>query len=223
MVVGSLGGLAALCQADVRQCRESCEVIEIRLDLLGTAGIAERAWSHLAGLPLLFTARRAEEGGSGALTAAARMAMLRESLDDAACIDIEVASIGEMQPVLAELRARRMPWVASFHDFEKLPENPVLAEAARQAKAAGAAVFKAAARVHHPADLARLAEFQLAEHGIPTATMGMGPLAAVSRLLCAQCGSVLNYGYLGKEATAPGQWAAGALKEAIARLEPLRR
>ncbi len=51
----------------------------------------------------------------------------------------------------------------------------------------------------------------------------MGPLAAVSRLLCAQCGSVLNYGYLGKEATAPGQWAAGALKEAIARLEPLRR
>ncbi len=131
MVVGSLGGLAALCQADVRQCRESCEVIEIRLDLLGTAGIAERAWSHLAGLPLLFTARRAEEGGSGALTAAARMAMLRESLDDAACIDIEVASIGEMEPVLAELRARRMPWVASFHDFEKLPENPVLAEAAR--------------------------------------------------------------------------------------------
>ena len=59
-----------------------------------------------------------------------------------------------------------------------------------------------------PADLARLADFQLADHGIPVATMGMGPLAPVSRLLCAQCGSVLNYGYLGKTPTAPGQWDA---------------
>jgi 3-dehydroquinate dehydratase-1 len=48
--------------------------------------------------------------------------------------------------------------------------------------------------------------------------MGMGPLAPVSRLLCAQCGSVLNYGYLGKTATAPGQWDAAFLKQAIGRL-----
>jgi 3-dehydroquinate dehydratase-1 len=46
----------------------------------------------------------------------------------------------------------------------------------------------------------------------------MGPLAVVSRLLCAQCGSVLNYGYLGDEPTAPGQWDAGSLKRAMARL-----
>jgi len=83
-------------------------------------------------------------------------------------------------------------------------------------------VFKAAARLHAPADLARLAEFQLADHGLPVATMGMGPLAAVSRLLCAQCGSVLNYGYLGHSATAPGQWDAALLQHTLARLVPLR-
>ena len=86
----------------------------------------------------------------------------------------------------------------------------------------GPRVFKVAAMLHQPADLARLADFQLADHGLPVATMGMGPLAPVSRLLCAQCGSVLNYGYLGETPTAPGQWDAALLKQAIARLAPFR-
>jgi 3-dehydroquinate dehydratase-1 len=73
-----------------------------------------------------------------------------------------------------------------------------------------------------PADLARLAEFQLEDHGLPVATMGMGPLAPVSRLLCAQCGSVFNYGFVGKTATAPGQWESALLKRAISKLLPLR-
>ena len=81
-----------------------------------------------------------------------------------------------------------------------------------------ASAFKAAAMLHSPADVSELAAFQLADHGLPVSTMGMGPLAPVSRLLCAQCGSVLNYGYLGSSPTAPGQWDAAFLKQAIARL-----
>ena len=125
--------------------------------------------------------------------------------------------------LLETLRSRGIPWIASFHDFEKLPDNAVLEDAARRAMDAGAAVFKVAAMLHAPADMARLADFQLADHGIPVATMGMGPLAPVSRLLCAQCGSVLNYGYLGKTPTAPGQWDAAFLKQAIARLRAVPR
>ena len=98
----------------------------------------------------------------------------------------------------------------------------MLEDAAKRAKDAGAAAFKAAAKLHSPADIARLADFQLADHGILVATMGMGPLAPVSRLLCAQCGSVLNYGFLGETPTAPGQWDAASLKQAIARLVPFR-
>ncbi|RYD38768.1 MAG: type I 3-dehydroquinate dehydratase, partial [Verrucomicrobiaceae bacterium] len=107
-------------------------------------------------------------------------------------------------------------------DFEKLPDTAVLAEAAVRAREAGAAAFKAAAKLASPADMARLAEFQLMDHGIPVSTMGMGPLAPVSRLLCAQSGSVLNYGYLGATATAPGQWDSTLLKNAISRLTPLQ-
>jgi 3-dehydroquinate dehydratase-1 len=71
--------------------------------------------------------------------------------------------------------------------------------------------------------VARLAEFQLADHGIAVATMGMGALAPVSRLLCAQSGSLLNYGYIGQTSTAPGQWDSLRLKQAIASLEAFSR
>jgi len=219
-VVGSFGGPDDLRQAAAAVLRTSCDMAEIRLDLLAAAGgsVEKNAWAHLAGMPILFTARRGDEGGHGDLSAAQRTHLLEYTLDEATCIDVEVASISEMSGLLETLRARDIPWIASYHDFGKLPETTVLNDAARRAKDAGASAFKAAAMLHSPADMARLAEFQLADHGIPVATMGMGPLAPVSRLLCAQCGSVLNYGYLGKTPTAPGQWDAAFLKQAIGRL-----
>lgn len=148
------------------------------------------------------------------------MNLLRVSVEQASLIDVEVASIQEMGDVLGELADRRIPWIASYHNFDQLPPTADLVRAARQALDAGAAVFKAAAKLTSLSDMTRLAEFQLADHGIPVSTMGMGPLAPVSRLLCAQCGSVLNYGYLGDTATAPGQWDSTLLKTAISRLAP---
>jgi 3-dehydroquinate dehydratase I len=223
-IVGSFGGTGDLEAADPSIIRRICDIAEVRLDLIinGSGGAETSRWRHLEGVPLLFTVRRIEEGGALALNATERMAVLEGVLDDAACIDIEAASIVEMRTLVKTLESRGIPWIASFHDFEKFPETSTLEDAAKRALDAGAHAFKAAALLHRPADIARLAEFQLADHGIPVATMGMGPLAPVSRLLCAQCGSVLNYGYLGETPTAPGQWDAALLKQAIARLAPFR-
>ncbi|MGD7653972.1 MAG: type I 3-dehydroquinate dehydratase, partial [Verrucomicrobiales bacterium] len=222
LTVGSFGTLADLTASSPDQIRSSCDLVEIRLDLiLNQHGSVEpESWTDLHDFPILFTARRAEEGGSGALDAAQRSALLMSILDRADCIDIEVASIPEMRPVVKKAAHNRIPWVASFHNFEKLPPNAALEHAAKQARDAGASAFKIAAKLNSPTDLARLAEFQLTDRGIPVASMGMGPLAPVSRLLCAQCGSVLNYGFLGSSPTAPGQWNARQLKEAIDNLAP---
>lgn len=220
LVVGSFGTAVDAQEAAAQLVAESCDIAELRLDLMrDELGAAPRPWSHLKGIPLLFTARMAAEGGAGNLDAATREALLLEVLDEAACVDIEVASIDAMAGLIDELHRRKLPWIASFHDFEKLPENAVLEERLGLAKSAGAAVFKVAAKLHNSADLARLAEFQLADHGLAVATMGMGVLAPVSRLLCAQCGSVLNYGFIGKTSTAPGQWDSLRLKQAIANLD----
>jgi len=222
-VVGSFGNPNDLREAEAAWVRDTCDIVEIRLDLItGTPAAADPAiWRHLRGIPLLFTARRNDEGGARTLGPAERMNLLESVLDDAACIDIEVASLGEMNALVQILTVRKIPWIASFHDFEKLPNVSVIENILRRAKTAGAHAFKLAARLHHPTDVARLAEFQLVDHGLPVATMGMGPLAPVSRLLNAQCGSVLNYGYLGNTTTAPGQWDAALLKMAIGRLTPL--
>jgi 3-dehydroquinate dehydratase I len=224
-VVGSLNGVVELASTTLAVASESCDLVEIRLDLLRTseAIIESETWSHLSNIPLLFAARRFDEGGGQPLSARDRAQMLEQILSHASMIDLEVASIAEMAPLIAQIRAQKIPWVASFHDFEKLPNARTLDEAVEAAKSAGAAVFKLAAMLNCPSDMARLAEFQLANHGIPVATMGMGILAPVSRLLCAQCGSLLNYGYLGTTPTAPGQWHSRALKDTISQLEPFKK
>jgi len=223
-VVGSFGSLFDLQNIDIQAVNEACDIAEIRLDLLQAQSptIGPAMWSHLTAIALLFTARRREEGGALDLTAKERMNLLETALESAAWVDIEVASIGECGDILSELSARNIPWLASYHDFEKLPETARLEEAAATAKAAGAAMFKAAAKMVTPADLDRLAGFQLADHGIPVSTMGMGALAPVSRQLCAQCGSHFNYGFLGNTATAPGQWDSSLLKKAISNLVQFR-
>lgn len=222
-VVGSFGSRQDISAVESNRVRQLCDFAEIRLDLLADASgrIEIPSWRHLAGIPMIFTARRLEEGGAIAISAAERMKLLELVLDEAACIDIEVASIRELGSLLGTIQSRGIPWCASFHDFKKLPEARILEDQAKRALDAGASVFKLAARLHHPADIARLAEFQLADHGLPVATMGMGPLGTVSRLLCAQCGSVMNYGFIGKNPTAPGQWEAGLLKQTIADLTPI--
>lgn len=219
-VVGSFGSLQDLQKSNNLAVHQSCDLAEIRLDLLASnsMGVDQAWWSHLTTTPLLFTARRAEEGGANSFDAEARIELLQSTIQYAAWVDVEVASIGEMASFLDDIKSRGIPWIASYHDFKHLPATAELEGAASRALDAGAAVFKAAAKLNSPADLARLAEFQLADHGIPVATMGMGPLAPVSRLLCAQCGSLLNYGYLGDTATAPGQWDSALLKNAISRL-----
>jgi 3-dehydroquinate dehydratase-1 len=223
LTVGSFGDAATLRTALPGPLRGACDLVEIRLDLLVAEGFEpnRRLWSHLEDIPLLFTARRREEGGALASTAAERCAWLEACLDDAAAVDLEVASLAEMAGTVQALAARNIPLVASFHNFNELPAGHELAGHLETARAAGASVFKAAAKLHSPADLAALAAFQQADHGLPKALMGMGPLAPVSRLLCAQYGSVLNYGYLGQTPTAPGQWSAARLKDAIAALAKL--
>ncbi|MCW1922949.1 type I 3-dehydroquinate dehydratase [Luteolibacter arcticus] len=196
----------------------ACDLLEVRLDLLEHP--ETRPWAHLSGLPILFTARRGDEGGAGDLSPERRSQLLESVLEEAALIDVELVSAGEMAGVLEKSAALGVPWVASWHDFEGRADSfgkiPAMAE---QAATAGAACFKAAVRLHHMADLAKLAGLLTQPLPLPLSLMGMGRLAPVSRLLCAQYGSVLNYGYLGDAPTAPGQWSAGLLKAAVSASE----
>lgn len=221
-VVGSFGNAESLATASFAGVQSACDLAEIRLDLLEAEGVltSTRPWVHLAGLPLLFTARRGDEGGAGDLSTGQRISLLEPVLEEAAMIDVELASTAGMEGLLEQMKSRGIPWIASWHDFEGREDSfariPALAE---EAARAGAACFKAAVRLHGISGVGRLAELLQQVTAIPLSLMGMGALAPVSRLLCAQYGSVLNYGFLGNAATAPGQWSAELLKAGISNLD----
>jgi 3-dehydroquinate dehydratase-1 len=223
-VVGSIGDLAALRDSTPVSLAGQCDIAEIRLDVFHREFAREGAamWRHLLPFPILFTARRHDEGSPFELDLTTRTAMLQAALPDASVIDIEARSASEMRGLISNISAEGVPWVASFHDFDGMPSGQKLGTHAGIAREAGASAFKVAARLRTMDDLTALAHFQMSDTGMPLSTMGMGVLAPVSRLLCAQAGSILNYGYVGKTTTAPGQWSARQLRECIRSLSPLR-
>jgi len=146
--------------------------------------------------------------------------MLEAHLDEASLIDIELASVVEMQPLIEKLKSSNIPWIASFHDFQGVPDLARLSASRMKAREAGAVAFKAAVELGwNMESITPLARFVADSEDYPVSLMGMGPLAPVSRVMFAQLGSVLNYGYLGNEPTAPGQWSARQLREAIQQVE----
>ena len=217
LVVGSFGGLNALQQDRSTLITGGFDLIEIRLDILKSDGWnpSEKPWSAVSCKPLLFTTRCRAEGGALDLTASQRQELLTLVIDEAALIDVELASCGEMSESLDAMRDHDIPWVASYHRFDEMPDLETLRAKRDLAHASGAAVFKVAAMMHSPADIDTMLLFQQESSPVLLSTMGMGLLAPESRVRCARAGSVLNYGFLGDAPTAPGQWAAPMLYAAI--------
>ena len=191
-----------------------CDILELRLDMIDLP--IEELKTHAAQLPfpLLITARHPDEGGEGRLDATARMSLLEALLPHATLMDVELRSATEMLPLIRKAQAQGVGVIGSFHDFSMTPSDSVLAGAADMALQHKLNAVKIAARLQSPADLMRLIHMASTEKRLPISIMGMGDLGRVSRLVLAKCGSVLNYGYLGKS-NAPGQWPARQLKELL--------
>ena len=217
LVVGSVSDLAAwhvACAADSLPC----DVVELRADGLP----ADTDWSALAQMhccrPVLVTVRHESEGGLRPMCTAERVQIARSLLPLAAALDWEIAQLPEVPELVAEARAAGVPIIASAHDFEKTPALDSLLEKEQQARALGATVAKFAFRLHSAEDMMTGVQLQRRASGTTTA-MGMGPLGAVSRLLYAQHGACLIYGYLGDTPTAPGQWSAALCRQALDAME----
>ena len=169
---------------------------------------------HHSTIPLLITARDPAEGGLNALPFAERLGLLRSLIPFASAVDVELNNVDQYSPFLDEVRKGGIKIVLSNHNFKSF-DHVATIEALTQSRTLGADVAKAAVTLKDPVDLT-LFESLLASRGeAPFSLMGMGPYGPTSRLLAAQHGSLLNYGYLGAEPTAPGQWPAPLLKQVL--------
>ena len=215
-VVGAVHSPGALRRA-LRIRPGEVDFLEIRVDSFAAdPAPLLRALPRLR-VPLLITVRHPAEGGAHGLSFPLRHALFARFLPFATLIDIERRSVKALASTIAAARARGVRVIVSDHHFKTTPPAAQLQRSIRRARAAGADICKIAALAETPAALARLLALFARPQPLPLSVMGMGRFGKISRLLLAQAGSVLNYGYL-DEPNASGQWEAVLLKKRLAEL-----
>jgi 3-dehydroquinate dehydratase-1 len=208
--------------------RQPPDLFELRLDYLhGIVDQLERKISILSRrrgvnprnelAPVIITARDPREGGANNLSLRKRQELLSRFLSRASYIDVELRSARAFKLLLASARKQNVRRILSFHNFKSTPSTRSLCAKASLAKAHGADVFKVACRTDSPAQLARLVDFVTDKDvDLPVSAMGIGKLGAISRLLLARCGSVLNYVSLHRSQV-EGQLPIDLLRSALRR------
>lgn len=210
-IVGTIhtpGGFAA-----ARKSEKLIDLAEVRADHLGIELC--RAEMPQMKMPAILTVRRQDEGGARFHAPGERLAAYEELLPHAAAVDLELRSVKELGSVIEHAKRKRVAVILSYHDFEATPSLRKLRETIRKAREAGADIPKIATLLRTPSDAARLLE--AFDGAGPVALMGMGALGRASRLLLAQAGSSLNYGWLHKPQVS-GQWSAAELRRILDRL-----
>ena len=220
-VVGTIHSPQSLAAA-LKLLPGAVDFLELRVDSFASAvdcALLEQSLPRLR-TPLLLTVRHPLEGGAGRLATAQRRALYLRFLPWASLVDVELRSAETLRDVIAGARAQGAGVILSHHDFHKTPSPARLQTLWSAARRVGADVFKVAAVTDKARDVAVLLDFLTARRADAPAlaVMGMGAYGKVSRLVFAQAGSVLNYGFLDC-AQVPGQWPAELLKRRLAELE----
>ncbi len=194
------------------------DLFELRLDSLSPiTSQLEKKISRLR-TPLIITARDPREGGIGKLSFEKRSDLLLEFLPRARYVDVELRSARKFESLLARAQKQQISRILSYHNFKSTPTSRSLYAKARKAGSLGADIFKVATRTDTPAAVARLIDFiahKEVDH-LSISAMGIGTLGAISRLLLARCGSVLNYASLGQP-NVEGQLSVALLRSALGR------
>ena len=207
-------------QDDLRfaiRMRNPPDLFEVRLDhLVGIVNELENKLSILPA-PLIITARHPREGGANKLSIKQRRELLSRFLPRARYVDVELRSAKALRSLLEIARSKNVRRIISFHNFRSTPSTRSLRARARAAKSCGADVFKVATRTDTPAQLAQLLDFMANKNvDLAVSAMGIGKLGAISRLLLARGGSVLNYASLHRSQV-EGQLPIELLRSALLR------
>jgi len=215
-VVGAVHSVGALRRAE-KILPGEVDFLEIRVDNFALEPAPVVKILPRLRVPLIVTVRHPAEGGANGLTLTRRRELFAQFLPFAALIDVELRSWEKLAKTVAAAREAGAQIIASSHYFHSLPTAGRLLTLIRRAHAAGADICKIAALADTPGAVARLLGVLEKKQPVPISVMGMGKFGKISRLLFAQAGSVLNYGYLDRP-NASGQWEATILKKRLAEL-----
>ena len=215
-VVGSVPNWQTWCSV-AEQSVVPCDWVELRADSLPVELSLQQVLTTRPAAPVLLTVRHRSEGGLRDWLLDEREQVALQLLPMATALDWEIAQWTKFPQVIKAAKEAGVLLIASHHNFEKTPTLRELQQREQEARAAGADVVKFAFRLNAVEDMMVGVELLRQASG-PMAVMGMGSLGPVSRLLYAQHGSCLIYGYMGDAPTAPGQWSAEMFTQSLNHL-----
>ena len=195
----------------------AADAIEVRVDaLLAEKVPVEKIEAALKSRqrPVLLTVRIPKEGGQLHMPVVKRRALYLQLLPHVEAIDVELATMKAMAPIVAEARRTGKTVVLSAHAIAKPATLAHFARWVKQFDAAPRTILKVAAQIKNWRDLQQLAALIVNHPEWPVAVMGLGPYASQSRLVLAALGSRLVYGYLDQPA-APGQPSAAEVRKMV--------
>ena len=215
-------GAAAAAKPDLAEWRvdfwEEAENREAARKVLGS--LAE----ILADIPILFTFRSGDEGGSRGISPEEylKLNLWAACRPEISLVDVEIMNSRWDGPeIVRQIHRAGKPVIGSRHYFERTPDRKELKNVFGALADSGADILKLAVMPKAPEDVLRLMDATLEEHmkrPQPVVTMAMGKLGAVSRISGGLTGSAVTFG-TAAEASAPGQLPAAELRQMLERLE----
>jgi len=166
--------------------------------------------AELGGIPLLFTNRRAAEGGEWVGSEADRLALIHAAIasGSVALVDVELATAASARDaLLAQAQAAGVGVIISAHDFHETPDDAALERLLVDLIAARGDAAKLAVTAQTPDDALRLLRVtaqMAATAPMPLITMAMGAAGSITRLAGPFFGSMLTFATVGPS-SAPGQ------------------
>lgn len=209
-LVDEIGEVKAT-KADLVEWRVDC--FDDVADLAAVKAALTEVRAALGDMPLLFTFRTQNEGGTRPFSKEAYLSLNNEIAKTGAVdlIDIEVFTGDEaVQALVKTAQAAGVRVVTSNHDFDKTPDREEIIKRLTKMKALGADVPKIALMPQSVADVLTLLDASHTFHeqntDCPIITMSMGALGVVSRIAGNISGTSLTFASL-RKASAPGQVA----------------
>lgn len=201
-VVGTVSQAGTLAQLPTRDC----DIIELRLDLIGAAALRQ------LDQPVIATIRLASEGGKWMQPDADRLPLFDAALQRYTAADIELRSpLLDKVSVLATKHQKAL--IISYHDFDKTPPLSELRQVMAKAANYGT-VVKIATLTKTEEDVAILRALFQENCSAALCILGMGPLGPATRVEFPKLGSCFSYGYL-DQPVAPGQPSARELMQQL--------
>ena len=197
---------------------KAADAAEVRVDALMAAGEkieAIEAALQKRRLPVLLTLRIPAEGGHMTWQTKARREGYLRLLPLVEAIDVELASVRAMRPVIVAAQEAGKTIVYSAHSIARPATPKQFARWVSRHAHGPRSILKIAAQIKSWRDLQQLAAVLVNHPEWHVAVMGLGPYAPQSRSVLAALGSRLVYGYLDKPA-APGQPSAAEVRKMVA-------